>query len=109
MGILEQFGCAPARNGSAHALVSQYLRCSSSESAVDAATLLGNLHARRHQADYRHDKPEVETMGYGQYSVEQAHEAEKALSEFRSACDADPSLIDELRIGIERIRSVRGG
>lgn len=95
-------------SGRSHNLIPQYLQSANHPLANAAATLLSSLHSKRILADYELLNPSVEEMQYVKLQVEMALEAQQLIGEFQSNCQADPALLDSLRNGIAKIRSVHG-
>lgn len=102
IALLDEFDCAPPRNGNSHALVPQFLLSSPHPEAQTAGTLLGDLHSDRIKADYRLDNPQVENLQFAQGNVETAVQVQSSLYALREAC-ADASVRDQLIAGIEEL------
>jgi len=102
ISLLDEFGCAPPRNGKSHSLVPQFLQCSPHPEAQLAGALLGDLHSDRIKADYRLNNPQVETLQFAKGNVETAVQVQSSLDALREAC-GDATVRAQLIAGIKEL------
>lgn len=95
-----------AASGRSHNLVPQYLSSANHPPGNAAATLLSSLHRSRILADYDLSNPAVENTQLVKLEVEMALEAQRLLDEFGHDCRSDPTVLDALRNGIAKVKSV---
>lgn len=75
----------PPRNANTHVFVQHRFARSGHPEAGKVASLLGDLHEDRLQADYNLDKMQIETIAHARASVERAIRIQTALNECMSA------------------------
>jgi hypothetical protein len=104
--LIEELTGESLRSGKAHNLVPQYVMSADHDAGNLAARLLSDLHGHRIKADYELSMEFVEATDFAKTQVEAALAVQRHLDEFRSACLADPHLLQQFRDGIARIKAI---
>jgi hypothetical protein len=81
--FLSQLGVVAPKSANTHVFVQHRLAQSGVEPAMDAASLLADLHMDRIEADYELQKTGVETSSFARACVERAVRIESALETCR--------------------------
>jgi hypothetical protein len=104
--LLEDLVAETSRNARSHNLVPQFLSAANHVAATNAARALINLHTQRIIADYDLLNETVESLETAKLRVELAMDVARLLEEFRRDCLADPQLLQNLRNGVARVKSI---
>ena len=93
--FLAELGFSAPRTANVHVFVQYHLNGSDQPAALNAASLLSDLHAARNRADYQLSNHTAETQAFAKLCVETAHEVRDALL----ACRQSP-IREQVHTGI---------
>ena len=104
--LIEEFTAESYGSGRSHKLVPQFIESAKHPAGDAAAKMLMDLHSERIKADYRLHDESAESLEFAKVSIETALQGSRLLEHFRADCHANTELVDRLKAGVARVKSI---